>query len=109
MNLGENIKILRLKANYSQADLSSLIGVKRATLGAWEENRNEPSVEDLIKLSDCFGVFVDFLLKADCKKTVTAPMAKRIKSRIKHYKLGELKKYDYAQKDWNKLPRLITV
>lgn len=109
--IAKNIKYLRNKIRYSQQGLADSIDIKQKTLAKYKEGRNEPDIETLIKLSVFFGVFVDMLIKSDCSRIVTPEMALKIKGNAQEYDNNnyEMKKFDYAEKDWNKLPRLITV
>ena len=64
-----NIRHLRDLKNLSQERLADELGITRARLGAYEEGRNEPPIEILIKLSEYFHVAVDALIKSDLRKT----------------------------------------
>lgn len=62
MNFGERLKILRKDFNISQDELGKKIGVARTSVANYETNRNYPTSEVLEKLSDVFGVSLDYLL-----------------------------------------------
>lgn len=62
MNLGNNIKKLRRRANLSQQELAKLIGINQYNISFWEINRSEPSSSQLLKLSLIFKVPVDYIL-----------------------------------------------
>lgn len=47
----------------SQEELANLLGVSRQTVSRWEQGTFTPSVENLAKLSEIFGVPVDAFLK----------------------------------------------
>ncbi len=64
-----NIKRLRELKKLSQEALAEDLCITRARLGAYEEARNEPPIEILIKLSEYFHISIDALLKADLRKT----------------------------------------
>ena len=59
------LKSLRENAGYSQAAFARKIGVAQSTVGNWESGSREPNIETLNKLSDFFGVSVDYLLGRD--------------------------------------------
>jgi len=109
--IANNIRYLRNKIKYSQQGLADSIGINQKTLAKYEEGRNEHNIETLIKISVFFGVFVDMLIRSDCSKIVTPEMAIKIKASSQEYDDNnyQMKRWDYAEKDWNKLPRLITV
>lgn len=56
IEIGEKLSELRKNNNYTQKRLAELLGVKPATIGHWEQNRNEPSYEMLKKIT----VFIKF-------------------------------------------------
>ena len=56
------IKELRKSFNLSQEKLAEEFDVERATISRWENDKTDPSNEDLIKLAQYFKVSVDYLL-----------------------------------------------
>lgn len=56
------LRKLRKIKNISQAELGSIIGVTGQTILNWENGIYEPSIEQLIKLSDYFNVTIDYLV-----------------------------------------------
>ncbi len=62
---GKNIKKIRTVKNLSQQAFADLLGLKRATLGAYEEGRSEPKIETIIKVANNFSIKIDDLLKRD--------------------------------------------
>ena len=60
--LGSRIAALRRGAGMSQADLAQKLKISPSTVGMYEQNRREPSVEILAQLSQVFGVSIDFLV-----------------------------------------------
>jgi transcriptional regulator with XRE-family HTH domain len=60
--LGSRIVELRRPRGLSQQALADLLDVSRDRLGNWEGGRNAPTPEDLVVLSEFFGVSVDELL-----------------------------------------------
>lgn len=57
-----NLKSLRLEKGLKQNELAKIIGVENYTIGNWERNRAEPSICDLIKLSNFFECSIDTLV-----------------------------------------------
>lgn len=75
MNFGERLKILRKDFNISQDELGKKIGVARTSVANYETNRNYPTSEVLEKLSDVFGVSLDYLLgKTDVRNNNDDPL-----------------------------------
>lgn len=58
--LGAKLRTLRKAKNMTQDELAALIGVKRATISNYEINRRQPSLSDLKRLAEFFGVGLDF-------------------------------------------------
>ncbi len=59
---GKNIKKIRSVQNLSQQAFSKIFDLKRATLGAYEEQRSEPKIETIIKIANYFSISIDDLL-----------------------------------------------
>lgn len=58
----ERIKTLRLNKGITQATLASKLNIAKTTLAAYEQGKNEPSIETLTKIADYFNVSIDYLL-----------------------------------------------
>ncbi len=71
-----NIRYLRELKKLSQENLAEDLKITRARLGAYEEARNEPPIEILVRMSDYFHVSIDALVRADLRKTDTASLLK---------------------------------
>lgn len=56
------IKDLRKSKNLSQKELADILFVNQTAVSQWEREVTTPTKETLIKLSDFFGVSVDYLL-----------------------------------------------
>ncbi|MFN6039786.1 MAG: XRE family transcriptional regulator [Bacteroidota bacterium] len=67
--LASNIKVLRELKKLSQEQMAEQLKITRARLGAYEEGRNEPPVDILLKFSDYFKISIDALLRGDFSKT----------------------------------------
>lgn len=69
-----NLSRLReLRGKRSQADFSALFGVKQATYSNWEQGRQEPSLEILMRISQTFSVSIDWILGLTDRKTIAEP------------------------------------
>lgn len=65
MELGNQIKKYRKQLNMSQDELAEKIYVTRQTISNWENEKNYPDVQSLLRLSSEFGVSLDELIKGD--------------------------------------------
>ena len=62
MTLGEKIQILRKQHGMSQEQLSALTSVSRQAISKWEVGESIPDVDNIVQLSEIFGVTTDYLL-----------------------------------------------
>lgn len=60
--VNDNIKFLRKKFGYTQETFAEAIGIKRSLVGAYEEGRADPRLNNLLRMSDVFNVSVDTLI-----------------------------------------------
>lgn len=60
--IGDKIKEERLKKDMTQGELGKAIDVSASTIGMYEQNRRQPDIATLIKLSNFFNVSSDYLL-----------------------------------------------
>ena len=58
---GERLKELRLERKLTQNSLAKTLNVSGNTVYAWENDKQEPSMPTLLKLSEIFGVSLDYL------------------------------------------------
>lgn len=70
MNLyfAANLKLLRKRRKRTQDDVAFSTQIKRPTLSGYENSGVLPSVENLLAISDYFGVAADTLLRVDLGK-----------------------------------------
>lgn len=68
------LKKLRESKNKTLTQMSREIGIGRATINNYEVGRTEPSITNLAKLSDYFGVSIDSLLGIKDEKTEIQPI-----------------------------------
>lgn len=65
MSFGHKLKNEREKKGWSQDELAEKIYVSRQSVSKWENNKNYPSIETIINLSDLFDITIDELLRSD--------------------------------------------
>jgi transcriptional regulator with XRE-family HTH domain len=66
MNIGEQIKALRLENKISQKLLAEHLGLTQSTIANYENGIRQPNLEMLVALSDFFNVSTDFILSRTC-------------------------------------------
>ena len=54
MNFGEQIKKLRKDRNMTQQDMAEKLGISRQAVSNWENDKNLPDIEMLIRMSQVF-------------------------------------------------------
>lgn len=58
---------LRKKAGWSQEELAEKMNVTRQSVSKWEQAQSLPDLEKMIRLSELFGVSLDYLVKDEMK------------------------------------------
>lgn len=58
---GERLKEIRTNKQLKQADIAKMLNVSGNTVYAWENDKQEPSMSTLLKLSEILEVSLDFL------------------------------------------------
>jgi transcriptional regulator with XRE-family HTH domain len=71
--VSNNIKYLRRLNGLTQEQFSRRIGIKRSLLGAYEEARANPNLDNLQNMAKIFGTTVDALIKTDIRKIRETP------------------------------------
>jgi len=70
--IGKALKDLRLKHNFTQAELADKLGVTYQAVSRWEKGINAPNIVTLVAISDIYQISVDqLLLKADAPERTT--------------------------------------
>ena len=62
MGFKEQLAKLRKRKNITQIELASKMNVKQYIISSWETGRSEPSIKQLMLLSDILDVPTDYLL-----------------------------------------------
>ncbi len=60
--ISANIRFLRKKNNLTQQEFADAIGVKRSMIGAYEEDRASPKMDNMKQIANYFGISVDELV-----------------------------------------------
>ena len=79
MKFEEKLISLRKKAGMSQEDLAEQIDVSRQAISRWELGATLPDAPNLLKLSDLFGVSIDYLLRDDYNEDADLPPSKEVR------------------------------
>lgn len=60
--IGDILKQLREQTNKTQEETAKALGIKRSAYSHFENNRNNPDNETLVKMANYFDVSTDYLL-----------------------------------------------
>ena len=66
-DIGSKIKNARLEKKLTQEQVAELLGVSRQTISNWENAKSYPDIISVIKMSECYDVPLDYLLKGEQK------------------------------------------
>ena len=90
MTFAQKLKELRTRAGMSQEKLAERVGVSRQAITKWETDKGAPEMENLLALSDLFGVSVDELLGRESRR----PAAGYLYESVTEYDVADPKRYD---------------
>ena len=62
MTVGEKIQTYRKQLGMSQEELGQKLLVSRQTISLWEKDQTVPTIDNLIRLREIFGVSADEIL-----------------------------------------------
>ena len=65
MAFGETLTYLRKSRGLSQEQLAGELDLTRQTISKWELNQSTPDLGYLVRLSDFFGVSIDYLVRGE--------------------------------------------
>ena len=66
-DIGSKIKAARIEKKLTQEQVAELLGVSRQTISNWENEKSYPDIISVIKMSECYDVSLDYLLKGEQK------------------------------------------
>jgi len=70
MNVAERIKNLRKNNGFHQKEVAEKLGITLTGYASYEQGRNKPSYDSLLKLSELYNVSIDYLVgKTDIQYT----------------------------------------
>ena len=74
MNFPEKLQKLRKGRGWSQEELANRITVSRQAVSKWELGTTVPDTDNIVQLSELFGVTTDYLIKdnLDCDEDIPA-------------------------------------
>ena len=64
VKIGESIAEARNKRNFTQADLAEEVGVSVQAVSKWENGRNLPDIENLLRIAEVTNVPYSYMIDA---------------------------------------------
>jgi len=77
MDIAERLQNLRKKANYSQEQVSDMLGISRQAISKWESGQGKPEIDNIIKLMEVYNVSADYILLGKEHTIQVEPKQKR--------------------------------
>lgn len=93
MKFEEKLTVLRKKNGLSQEDLADQLGVSRQAISRWELGSTMPDAPNLLKLSDLFGVSIDYLLHDEYQSEKDVPIVREVQQTMEAKEKGNRKFY----------------
>ena len=91
--ISSNLKVLRELKKLSQEQMAEQLNITRARLGAYEEGRNEPPIDIILRIADYFKISIDALLKGDFNRAAfLAKQGTELGNQLSDALLAEAKK-----------------
>lgn len=70
MNFGNRLKIIRQNNSLTQEELAKKINTSRSNIANYENDKNMPSIDILVKLANIFDCSIDYLIGNDTKSNI---------------------------------------
>ena len=62
IKFGERLKELRIERGVTQEEVGKIVNTSKMAVSHWEKGHSEPSIAQLILLTEYFGVSADYLI-----------------------------------------------
>lgn len=83
MKFSEKLQRLRKEKGWSQEELAGMITVSRQAVSKWELGTAVPDTENILQLSELFGVSTDYLIKDSCESDEDIPAVVRTAEKVR--------------------------
>ena len=70
INLGENLKTLRIRSRRTLEDVAEIIDVSRQSVSKWESGESYPDIEKCVRLSKLYNVSLDALINKPLEELI---------------------------------------
>lgn len=102
-NFSNNLKYLREANNLKQEDIAKQIGISRASISSYELGKAEPTLQNLISLSEFFALSIDDLISSKLRSEIVKdPKLEALKDKFSKNKFSTTSLLDslYKKKDY---------
>ncbi|MCD5003109.1 helix-turn-helix transcriptional regulator [Enterococcus saccharolyticus] len=82
MKIGKIIKEERLKRELTQEEFAQEFFVTRQLVSKWENSKSYPDLDQVVQMSEWFGLSLDYLLKEDTKMVDELNFDGKLKKRM---------------------------
>ena len=89
--LGSNLKVLRERKKRTQQELADFMEIKRSILNNYENGISNPSIENLLLISNYFKININTLLTVDFRKLSASQLSELERGQDIHVKGSQLR------------------
>lgn len=84
--VGDRLKELRTITKMTQQEVADAIGKSKGNISGYEKGSFEPSASTIVKLSECFNISTDYILKGVSRQIESAKLSASESELISNYK-----------------------
>jgi transcriptional regulator with XRE-family HTH domain len=88
---GSNLKVLRERKKRSQQELADFMGIKRSILNNYENDISNPSIENLLLISEYVNININTLLTVDFRKLSNSQLSELERGQDIYFKGSRLR------------------
>lgn len=97
--VSKNIRYLRRLHNHTQEEFSEILGIKRSSLGAYEEGRAMPNFSTLMQIGKLFGLTIEQIVSAEVANIITEPKMILVSTNTEEDELLSREVFDVFEKE----------
>jgi transcriptional regulator with XRE-family HTH domain len=106
--VSKNIRHLRKLHNYTQEEFAEILGIKRSSLGAYEEGRATPNFSTLMQLGKLFGLTIEQIVSAEVATLISEPQMSLVNANLNEIDLHTPEVFDVFEQTDTPLKKDIT-
>lgn len=106
--VSKNIRHLRKLHNYTQEEFAEILGIKRSSLGAYEEGRATPNFSTLMQLGKLFGLTIEQIVSAEVATLISEPQMSLVNANLNEIDLHSPEVFDVFEQTDTPLKKDVT-